>query len=240
MKVRPLFYLQSLSEDELERHACSDRLWLPQSDFERYMLAADTDSVVTLRLKGGRGAVVGAVYGAHFDDPDVVYVPYWMYERLGAEGVEDEVEVERFFPLLGTSVTLLPHTSDYLALGDDPQETLREGFEQYTCLTRGETYDIWLGAFSFKVTLQDLTPDETNVILIRNRTLGLHILPPLDAPLPMPPTAAPAPAPASVTTVPAAAPAPAAQEPTQDAETRRRQIAEATRRRLGLSAKPSE
>ena len=243
MKVLPLFYLDSLIDDE--QHLCSDRLWLPQTDFERYMLAADTDSVVTLLLKNSaEQVVVGAVFAAHFGDADTIYAPLWMYEALEVDTVD--VSVERFFPLLGTSITILPHTSDYLAMGDDPQETLKEGFEQYTCLTVGCDYKIWLGCFSFTITLQDITPAETGVICIRNRELGLHLLPPLDAPWPMPPSAAVAvaappsetgPAPVAVA-IPSdtEAAAPSVQQPS--AEERRKQIAEATRRRLGLS--PSE
>jgi len=245
MKVLPLFYLDSLIDDAAEQHLCSDRLWLPQAEFERYMLAADTDSVVTLRLKNTAEQVtVGAVFAAHFGDADVIYAPLWMYEALELD--TDNVSVERFFPLLGKSITIQPHTSDYLAMGDDPQETLKEGFEQYTCLTVGCDYMIWLGAFSFKITLQDIEPAETGVICIRNRELGLHILPPLDAPWPMPPSAtaavavaappsetAPAPAPLAIPSETAPAPAPSVQQPS--AEERRKQIAEATRRRLGLT-----
>lgn len=234
MKVVPLFYLDSLGDAQQDQHSCSDRLWLPQAEFERYMLAADTDSVVTLRLKNTAEQVaVGAVFAAHFGDADIIYAPLWIYEALELD--TDNVSVERFFPLLGTSITIQPHTSDYLAMGDDPQETLKEGFEQYTCLTVGRDYQIWLGAFSFKITLQDITPAETGVICIRNRELGLHLLPPLDAPWPMPPAAV-AVAPATV-----AAPTPAqttvteTQVPVLTAEERRKQIAEATRRRLGLS-----
>jgi hypothetical protein len=235
MKVLPLFYLDSLIDDltQQEQHACSDRLWLPQIEFERYMLAADTDSVVTLRLKNSAEQVtVGAVFAAHFGDADTIYAPLWMYEALELDTVD--VSVERFFPLLGTSITIQPHTSDYLAMGDDPQETLKEGFEQYTCLSVGEDYKIWLGSFSFTITLQDIEPAETGVICIRNRELGLHILPPLDAPWPTPPAAAPAAPPSETAAVPSetAAVAVVAQ---LSAEERRRQIAEATRRRLGLS-----
>lgn len=244
MKVLPLFYLDSLTDDAIEQNACSDRLWLPQAEFERYLLAADTDSVVTLRLKNTAGQeTVGAVYAAHFGASDVIYAPHWMCEALDADS--ETVELERFFPLLGNSITILPHTSDYLAMGDDPQETLKEGFEQYTCLTAGRDYKIWLGAFSFTITLQDLEPATTGVICIRNRELGLHILPPLDAPWPRPPAPAPVPAPAPA---PAQAPAPLPVAPTpaapaqpQDSfasmtrEERARLVAEATRRRLGLS-----
>ncbi len=248
MKVLPLFYLDSLTDTAIEQHSCSDRLWLPQTEFERYMLAADTDSVVTLRLKNTAGQeTVGAVYAAHFGASDVLYAPHWMCEALDADS--ETVEVERFFPLLGNGITILPHTSDYLAMGDDPQETLKEGFEQYTCLTVGREYNIWLGAFSFKITLQDLEPATTDVICIRNRELGLHILPPLDAPWPRPPSPAQAPAPApaapvpkpSMPSEPAPASLPAAPAQPQDSfasmsrEERARLVAEATRRRLGLS-----
>lgn len=234
MKVLPLFYLDTLTDDLVEQHSCSDRLWLPRAAFDRYMLAADTDSVVTLRLKNmAEQVAVGAVYEVHSGDEDVIYAPLWMYTALEAD--TENVEVERFFPLLGTSITILPHSSDYMAMGDDPQETLKEGFEQYTCLTVGQDYKIWLGAFSFTVTLQDITPATTGVICIRNRELGLHILPPLDAPWPTPPTVAPVePVPLEPAPLPSAA---TAQDPflSMTREERARLVAEATRRRLGLS-----
>ena len=224
MKVLPLFYMDSLNDDAIEQHSCSDRLWLPQAEFERYMMDADAGAVVTLRLKNSVEQVaVGAVFAAHFREADVVYAPPWMYDALFLD--TDDVTVERFFPLLGTSITILPHTSDYLAMGDDPQETLKEGFEQYTCLTIGNDYKIWLGGYSFTITLQDITPADTGTICIRNRELGLHILPPLDAPWPTPPVA-------TEHTVPFVEPSTA---PTETPEERRRLVAEAARRRLGLS-----
>lgn len=229
MKVHPLCFLGRLSESELEQHECSDRIWVHQTVFERFTATGEAGIAAIVRLRNGVDQSVPAViYAVHYDAEDVLYAPAWIHAELLYD--TETVALERITPSLGTKITIAPHTSDHLIVGDDPQIVLRDGFEQYTCLVRGLDYQIWLGSHAFTITLTDLSPADQSIVCIRGNELELELLAPLDRPVTPPPPPAPAPAPAS-----APAPAPVTTV-SQTAEERRATIAAATRRRLEAAA----
>lgn len=229
MKVYPLCFLGRLSESELEQHECSDRIWVHHTVFERFTATGEAGIAAIVRLSNGVDQSVPAVvYAVHYDAEDVLYAPAWIHAELLYD--TETVTLERISPSLGTKITIAPHTSDHLIVGEDPQIVLRDGFEQYTCLVRGLDYQIWLGSHAFTVSLTDVSPADQSIVCIRGNELELELLAPLDRPVTPPP--APAPAPASA---PAPAPAPAPTVP-QTAEERRAIIAAATRRRLAAAA----
>lgn len=233
MKVKSLLYLETLSEEDVQRHQCSDRLWLPRHLFERWMLHSDPGVVVLLRLTNGVGQnVIGNVFGIHHGDEETIYVPSWILELL--EFDHDQIDVEQVHPPLCSELTLSPHTSDHLH-AEEPLELLRNAFENYSCLINGETYNLWLGDHSMAVTIVSMSPAE-DTLCIRNCEINLHLLPPLDVPIPPPPqpqsVAAPPPQPQPVA-APPSQPVPApAPEPALDSAELRRRMAEAARARL--------
>lgn len=179
MRVLPLFYLEHLTDEDIAEQECSDRIWLNRSDFENWVTSSDPGVVTLLEITNSvEQKVVGSPYSVHhnLEEPDVIYVPNWMYKLLE---LDDNVQISRFVPSLCTGLTIQPHTSDHLTF-DDPELTLRNAFERYTCLTPGQEIPLWIG-YTFNVTIASLKPTE-GTLCIRNCELELELMPPLDAP----------------------------------------------------------
>lgn len=227
MKVLPLSFLGSLTEGELLKHECSDRIWVGRSVFERFTTSGDsgTTAIVMLTNRVGQSVPV-VIHNIHYDDEDIIYAPAWITAELLHD--TDDVHCERYMPSLGTRITVLPHTSDHLRTGTDPETILRDGFEQYTCLIRGLDYQIWLGEYSFTITLTDLNPSTEDIICIRGNELELDLLAPLDRPATPTQTILPH----ESVLEPATALPPALETIPQSEEERRTIIADAARRRL--------
>ena len=175
MRVLPLFYLENLTDEEIEEHECSDRIWLNKTEFELWLSEPGVVSLLELKNSVDQ-KVVGAVYSIHHsEEQDVVYIPNWMYKQLE---LDDIVEVSRFVPSLCSGLTIQPRTSDHLIL-EDPELTLRNAFENYSCLTSGQEIPLWIG-YTFYVTIAELKPTQ-GTLCIRNCELELDLLPPLDS-----------------------------------------------------------
>lgn len=229
MRVLPLMYLETLDDAEIARHFCSDRIWMHQSQFQTW-ISSDA-GVVTLVELGNRveQSVIGCVYGVHHGDPETLYVPQWMYDSLDFD--PDDIDIERVTPSMCTGIVLQPHTSDHIHAAD-PQEFLRDGFEQYSVLTPGQTLDLWVGdddasggSEKRRITctiLRLLPVNET--LAIRNCEMTLELMVPLDTPIPPPPSPP----------APAAAPEPEAvvAQASEPEAVRRQRAAEAARARL--------
>lgn len=182
MQILPLCYLE-LSEEELHKYECSDSIWLPRSEFERLTHSSDPGIAIILKLTNSVGqSTYGYMHSFHTDDPNILYIPQWMFELLDLD--TDNVHIEKASPALCTGITVVPHTSDASA---DPETILRDAFESYTCLIKGNTYNLWLGDHSFTVTVLNYQPEDQEVVCIRNCELVLELLPPLDLPIPPPP-----------------------------------------------------
>ena len=238
MRILPLMYLETLDDADIARHSCSDRIWMHQSAFQTW-ISPDAGIVTLIELSNRvEQSVIGCVYGVHHSDPDILYVPQWMHDMIDFD--PDNIELERVTPSMCTGIVLQPHTSDHIH-ATDPQEFLRDGFEQYSVLTPGQTLDLWVGEDNagsiigggkrrITCTVLRLLPvNET--LAIRNCEMTLELMVPLDTPIPPVPVAA-APAPA------------AAPEPEPDCEVvpveedpvlRRQRMAEAARARLQMS-----
>lgn len=188
MKVLPLIYMGNHPDDELAKHACSDRIWVGKHTFETYTRDSEPGITICLKLRNAVDQTVPvSIYGVHHDDEGTIYVPQWMLEEL--EHDHDHVQIELCDDIsMCSSISIAPHTSDHLA-SDDPQTLLRDGFENYTFLMPGRDYEIWLGSHSFIVSLVSVQPDQP-VVCIRDCELTVELLPPLDLPIPPPPAAA--------------------------------------------------
>jgi hypothetical protein len=130
---------------------------------------------------------MACVYGIHNDSNDIIYAPTWMYDLF--IGDTETIEVCQYFPEMCRSLTLLPHVSLHI-YKDDPQEYLRNGFEKYTCLMKGMTYNLLCGEDSEEFTTSIFTyePESEDIVCIRNCEMELHLMKPLDMPdTPTPP-----------------------------------------------------
>ena len=242
MQILPLMYLDTLDDAGIARHNCSDRIWIHRSAFEEW-ISPDAGTVTLVQLQNRLAqSVVGCVYSVHQGDENTLYVPQWMYDALDFD--TEEVELERTTPSMCTGIVLQPYTSDHIhaAAMIDPQEFLRDGFEQYSALTPGQTLDLWVGGEEGSGTgghpmtctvLRLLPTNET--LAIRNCEMTLELMVPLDTPIPEPPVVAVPPVNEVKEEVVAAAVAVAA-APMEDPVIRRQRAAEAARARL-LGAK---
>ena len=190
MLIKPLIYLQHITDDEIAQYDCSDKIWLGRSTYERWVTSSEPGIVNIVQLTNGVDqTVVGSIYSVHQDDEDVIYVPDWMYKMLDYDA--EHITLTRYEASLCTGLTILPHTSDHIH-APDPQELLRDAFEQYSCLTPGQTLQLWITfpePHAFTVTITQLAPRDTT-LCIRNCEVELELLPPLDLPIP-PPISAP-------------------------------------------------
>lgn len=196
MQILPLMYLDTLDDAAIARHNCSDRIWIHRSEFETW-ISPEAGTVTLVQLQNRLAqSVVGCIYSVHNGDENTLYVPQWMYDALDFD--TEEVEMERATPSMCTGIVLQPHTSDHIhaAAVVDPQEFLRDGFEQYSALSPGQTLDLWVGADAgdgghpMTCTVLRLLPNN-ETLAIRNCEMTLELMVPLDTPIPEPPTAQP-------------------------------------------------
>ena len=180
-RILPIFYLENLTDEEISEHECSDRIWLNKSAYEHWVTSSDVGVVTVIELKNAlEQSVVGTPYNVHhnLEDPDVIYVPNWMFKRLD---LDDMVTLSRYEPSLCTGLKLQPHTSDHLTF-QDPELTLRNAFERYSCLMPNQEIPLWIG-YEFTVTIANLNPTNDKPLCIRDCELELELMPPLDAPI---------------------------------------------------------
>ena len=205
MRVLPLLYMSSLTDDDIQQHLCSDRIWVSNREFERWITGSEVGVVNILQLSNGADQrVTGTLHGVHLDGDDIAYVPMWMYEALCID--TDDVDIARIQPGLCTRIVIQPHTSEHLTLTADPQEYFRDAFEQYGCVETGTTIPLWIGhATHITVTITEVQPahDDHGPRCIRSAEVELELLRPLDyvtppssrpaTPEPEPPAPEPAP-----------------------------------------------
>lgn len=239
MKIAPLFYLEHLTDDAIQAHMCSDRIWLPRAIFEEIAgNMTEPGEFHVIQLTNGVGQrVVGTPYQPHHNsNSDTIYVPSWMLNQL--EYDTDNITYERIIPGLLTRMTILPYTSEHCE-ADDPVTALRNAFEHYGCVTTGSTIPLLLpGGVHLTVDIHNTEPKSNVPLCIRSGTIELELLRPLDRPDTPPPPAVllPEPAvllpepvpvvehiPSIVTTIPV------------DRETMRQRMLDAARRRLEAS-----
>jgi hypothetical protein len=205
MRIIPLCFCPTLSEEEIYRHECSDRIWVPRHTFERWLTAEDAGSVVIVRLDG----VPACMYAPHSGPRNIIYAPMWICEELGVsldppeedEG-DDYIVPERLHPSMCTFMKVQPHTSEHLpscvgGTGGDamPEDTLSRAFEEYTCLRNNQTVMLHLpsGNRMFVTITEALTTEgeATGPMCVRNTEIAMDLLEPLDRI--RPPTPPPAP-----------------------------------------------
>jgi hypothetical protein len=191
MKVRSLLFSDWLDEEDILRHECSDRVWIPKHMFERWLLEEDAGTIIVATLE----TIAVCIYGPHSGPTDTIYAPSWICQSLGTSDYNEEddyIVPIRFKPQTCSFLTLQPITSHHLRTVREPEEALALGMEQYTCIQKDQTLDIRLETGDvMSVRIVDVLPETEEPVCIRNPTgeleLSLELLPPLDMPLPVPP-----------------------------------------------------
>jgi hypothetical protein len=249
MRVVSLLYAEFLSPTDLERHECSDRIWVPARMFERWMSEEDAGSVVLVTLDG----VAACMYAPHREAHNVIYASTWMCEALRVsldppmdDDPDDYIVPVRIRPAVCTFMRIQPHTSTHLmgssgAAPEAPEDVLSHGFEQYTSVRSGQTLTLQLenGERMF-VTVVDAEPATGAAVCIRSPEITMDLLEPLDAePVARAPTPRPVvdipvlyPPGGSPIQTPHTTPSPTPTPPLPSREERRRLAAEAAMRRF--------
>ena len=183
MRVQPIVFLEQLTDEQIQEHECSDRLWLPRREFERVVMESEPGVTTLLRLTNRVGqSVVGAVHSLHNneDTEETIYAPQWMSQLLD---LEDTITIERCEPSLCSRIVLQPHTSEHVS-ADEPLELLNHAFERYTCITSGTTIPLWLEGLgcALQATVVGMLPESSDTLCIRGSELELELLRPLDMP----------------------------------------------------------
>jgi hypothetical protein len=195
MRVLSLSYCDFMTTDEVWRHECSDRIWVPRHLFRTWMSEEEAGSLIIVLLEGGKELVTACMYGYHNDSSNIIYAPSWICEALGTsldpfgddedETDDDLIIMTRHRPSMCSSVKLQPFTGHHLRVeGEAPDEALSRGFEEYTCLKEGQTMNLRLSNGDvMTVTVVEAQPRHTRDpphLCIRNTELLLDLLPPLD------------------------------------------------------------
>jgi len=129
------FYLNSLLDDNvIDKYNSSNSVIISKNLFQE-ITNKDSDNTVNiigLYYKGKK--IYVDIIDTHIDDPNIMYVPEWIYKYLNYE--EDElVNYMQVHPKVGNKVKIKPR-GDFYAYLDDPISALRNGFERYSCLLK--------------------------------------------------------------------------------------------------------
>jgi len=178
MKVLPLSFMENLTDDQILEFECSDRIYVPKTEFERWMNDSEPGIATILSLTNRVGqTVVGSLFSTTYL-LDTVYVPHRMFQDLDMD--TEEITIKKIQPSLCTRVTLQPFTSDHVS-AENPQELLRDAFERYTCLSVGEQVSLWIG-YPVQAVITALEPPLGEPLCIRNCEIELDLERPLDMP----------------------------------------------------------
>jgi hypothetical protein len=178
MKVLPLSYMESLTDEQILEFECSDRIYVPKAEFERRMNDSEPGIATILSLTNRVGqTVVGSLFSTTYE-LDTIYVPYRMVQALDMD--TEEITIRTIQPSLCTRVTLQPFTSDHVS-AENPQELLRDAFERYTCLSVGDQVSLWIG-YPVQAVIKALEPPLGEPLCFRNCEIELDLERPLDMP----------------------------------------------------------
>jgi hypothetical protein len=137
----------------------------------------DDEQLVIIEMTSGTRSVCAHICGVHESD-DAVFAPFWMCELLGQGAGETTVELGQVHTSIGNRIRIQPYTSEYAKL-DDPVSALRNGFENYACLSSG--LDIPLLINGDKLIVSIIDTRHTGPICIRGLELEVEIEAPLDS-----------------------------------------------------------
>jgi len=244
MKLVRLLYADWMSESEIQENENSDRIWVPNRVFQRWMNEEDVGSLVIVELDSGIKKVGACMFGAHSGENNVIYVPSWICHEMKVSGeppcdddVEDAILMLRKRPHQCTFVKLQPFTSAHLhaseQLDEPAEDILSRGLEAYTCLSKGQVLTVQLPTGEvLGMEVLDANP-EADLVCIRAGEIELELMPPLDlleneleAAQPVVPEPTPVPEPA---------PEPMPASVSETREERRRKMAAAAMARLAAN-----
>ena len=177
LKLKTFYLNLLLNDSDIEKYNASNSVIVSQNLFQE-ITNKETDNTVNiigLYYKGKK--IYVDIIDSHIDDPNIMYVPEWIYKYLNYE--EDElVNYMQVHPKVGNKIKIKPR-GDFYAYLDDPISALRNGFECYSCLLKDtvillnidgipleveivETYiknqPIYIRGVELEVDIEEITP----------------------------------------------------------------------------------
>jgi len=176
--IYPLCFHPSLLPSEEMRRECGDGIYVSNSKFRNFM-NTDDEQLVILQITANGRSVCAHICGVHDDgSEDTIYAPFWMCELVKFNSGETLVDIEQIHPSIGNRIRIQPYTSGYSKL-QDPVSALRNGFENYACLSSGFDIPILVGGDKLIVSIIDT--HNTGPICIRGLEIEVQIDTPLDS-----------------------------------------------------------
>ncbi len=189
MKILSLLYAHWMTEDEIQEHQCSDRIWIPSHMFRRWLTEEDEGTVVIATLD----TVGVCVYGPHSAASTAIYAPDWVCRALKVSGEpeEDEDADDYIMPIRArppqcTFIQVQPFTSAHIRAAQETlqpaEDILSRGFERYTCWSVGQSMQLLLESGDIlEVDIIGAKPENQNLYCIRGGEIEMELLAPLDA-----------------------------------------------------------
>lgn len=188
MKVLSLLYAHWLSEEQIQEHQCSDRIWIPTHMFQRWIMEEDAGTVVIATLEH----IGVCVYGAHSGETNTLYAPEWICKALKVSGEPEEENADDYIlpirakPPQCTFMKVQPLTSAHIHLAEQElipaEDILSRGFERYTCWTVGQSLQLLLSSGDIlEVEIIEAHPTSHELYCLRGGEIEIDLLSPLDA-----------------------------------------------------------
>lgn len=172
LKLKILYLNLLLNDDDIEKYNSSNSVIVSQTLFQEITNkeSDNTVNIIGLYYKGKK--IYVDIIDSHIDDPDIMYVPEWIYKYLNYE--EDElVNYMQVYPKVGNKIKIKPR-GDFYAYLDDPISALRNGFERYSCLLKDTVILLNIDGIPLEVEIVD-TYIKNQPIYIRGVELEVDI-----------------------------------------------------------------
>jgi hypothetical protein len=173
LKLKTLYLNPLLSEEDVDKYNASNGIIISKFLFEeitnKESINQDyVNKVLIIGLYYKNKKLYVNIIDSHNDDPQIIYVPSWIYHHLNY--VEDEmVNYMRVYPKVGNKIKIKPR-GDFYAYLEDPVSALRDGFEHYSCLIKDTVILINVNGIPLEVEIL-----ETFINNINNKNQPIYI-----------------------------------------------------------------
>jgi len=168
LKLKTLYLNPLLSEEEVENYNASNGIIISKPLFEELTNKESTDKVLIIGLYYKSKKIYVNIIDSHTDEPQLVYIPSWIYKYFEYEE-DDLVNYMQVYPKVGDKIKIKPR-GDFYAYLDDPISALRNGFENYSCLTKDIVILLNINGIPLEVEIL-----ETFINKINNKNQPIYI-----------------------------------------------------------------
>ena len=170
--LRPHCLNAFLSEDDIKKYNNSNSIISSQTVLIDMMSRLETSNMLIIELLYNNKKIQVDIESSHYDDSNIIYVPYCIYEFF--EYKDDEyVSYNKVDPIVGNKIKIKPH-SEFYAYLPDPVNALRNAFEKYSVLSKNITIPLYVDEKVLYVDILDINSDD-ECIYIRGVELEVEI-----------------------------------------------------------------